>query len=175
MTVGPQERAARQIAAIRSLDGALRAVNIDYWLFGGWAVDYWVGRVTRAHDDIDVAAWRRDYDDIREALLGAGWLHTPVADEVVGTRYTWEESELEFTFVEIRDGGEIVVPIPGREVVWTAEPFGDSRRSLAGVEATVIPLELLREGKRHPRGAPDEAAKDVADFTALDNVGRSTP
>jgi hypothetical protein len=162
------ERAAGQIAAIKILDDALRAAGIDYWLFGGWAVDFWVGRVTRDHDDIDAAAWRRDYDGIREALQSVGWRHTPVADEMVGTRYTWQRSELEFTFVEARDGGEVVIPIPEHEIVWTAEPFGENRRSLSGVEASVIPLELLRAGKRRPREAPEQAEKDIADFAALD-------
>lgn len=163
------ERAAEQIAAIQSLHGALRAAGIEYWLFGGWAVDFWVGRVTRDHDDIDAAAWRRDYDNIRAALLSSGWRHTPVADEVVGTRYTWRSSEVEFTFVEARDGA-IVIPIPEHEVVWTAEPFGEAERSLSGVQARVIPLEVLRAGKQQAREASAEAAKDVADFAALAGI-----
>jgi hypothetical protein len=60
---------------------------------------------------------------------------------------------LEFTFVEDRDG-TVVVPIPGREVVWTAEPLGEDERSLSGVRARVIPLELLRDGKQRAREAP---------------------
>ena len=51
-----------QLAAIASIGRALDQEAIDYWLFGGWAVDFWVGRVTREHDDIDVAAWRNDYE-----------------------------------------------------------------------------------------------------------------
>jgi hypothetical protein len=47
------------------------------------------------------------------------------------------------------------------------EPFGDDERSLLGVRARVIPLELLREGKQRAREAPAEAAKDVADQAAL--------
>jgi hypothetical protein len=70
--------------------------------------------LTRDHNDIDAAAWRRDYDKIRGALLAVGWRHTPLEDDVVGTRYRWQTSELEFTFVEDRDG-TVVVPIPGHE------------------------------------------------------------
>ena len=163
------ERATAQIAAIQSLHNTLRTAGIEYWLFGGWAVDFWVGRVTRGHDDIDAAAWRRDYDEIRAALLNAGWRHTPAADEVVGTRYTWRSSEVEFTFVEARDGA-IVIPIPEHEIVWTEEPFGEAERSLSGVQARVIPLELLRAGKQQAREASAEAAKDIADLVALGEV-----
>lgn len=34
-------------AAIASLDTSLQERDIEYWLFGGWAVDFWVGSVTR--------------------------------------------------------------------------------------------------------------------------------
>jgi hypothetical protein len=137
-------------------------------LFGGWAVDFWVGRVTREHDDIDAAAWRRDYDAIGRALVDIGWRHTPVADEVVGTRYTYNKSvEAEFTFVEARDDGAVLIPIPEHEVVWTTEPFGEERRTLHGAGARVIPLDLLRSGKQMTRDEPDEAAKDRADVQAL--------
>ena len=73
--------------ALRTLEPLLQAAGLDYWLFGAWAVDFWVGRLTRDHNDIDAAAWRRDYDKIRTVLLAAGWRHTPLADDVVGTRY----------------------------------------------------------------------------------------
>jgi hypothetical protein len=169
MTDDAARKAADQFDAIASLDQALRAAGLDYWLFGGWAVDFWVGRLTRDHNDIDAAAWRRDYDKIRAALLAVGWRHTPLEDDVVGTRYRWQTSELEFTFVEDRDG-TVVVPIPGREVLWTAEPLGQDERSLSGVRARVIPLKLLRDGKRRARDAPAEAAKDVADLAALADV-----
>jgi hypothetical protein len=76
------------------------------------------------------------------ALLAAGWRHTPAENEVVGTRYRWRSSEVEFTFVEDRDG---------------AIAHGH-------------PLDLLREGKKQPRGAPFDAAKDVAGHAALADI-----
>ena len=167
MTDASTGRAAEQLQAIERLDAALSGAGIDYWLFGGWAVDFWVGRVTRAHDDIDAAAWRADYDALRRALVAAGWRHTPVEDEVVGTRYTWAGAELEFTFVEQRADGAIVIPFPGHEIVWTLEPFGEERRMLQGVGARAIPLDLLRRGKAIPREEAAEAAKDRADAEAL--------
>jgi hypothetical protein len=167
MAEASKDRAVAQLEAIERLDAALTGARIDYWLFGGWAVDFWVGRVTREHDDIDAAAWRADYDALGGALGAAGWRHTPAEDEVVGTRYTWAGAVLELTFVEQRADGAIVIPFPGHEIVWTVEPFGDERRTLRGVGARTIPLDLLRRGKETPRDAPDEAAKDRADADAL--------
>ena len=101
-----------QFAAIGSLGQVLDDVDVEYWLFGGWAVDFWVGAVTRPHGDIDVAAWRADFDVIRSALVAAGWVHTPAKEDVVGTRYRMRTAELEFTFVESGEAGEVVVPLP---------------------------------------------------------------
>src|SRR5581483_4552329 len=63
--------------------------------------------LTRFHADIDAAVWRRDYDEIRAALLAAGWRHTPLETDVVGTRYIWQRSELELTSREDREGAGV--------------------------------------------------------------------
>ncbi len=66
-------KVAEQLAAIESLGRALGDAGIEHWLFGGWAVDFWAGRVTRDHSDIDAVAWRRDYERIDAALQTAAW------------------------------------------------------------------------------------------------------
>jgi hypothetical protein len=162
--------AEEQLAAIADLSRVLDQHAVDYWLFGGWAVDFYVGAVTREHDDIDVAAWRRDYDTIKAALEAAGWRHTPVADEVVGTRYQFGSAQVEFTFVVAQDDGSIVVLLPDQSAVWSTEPFGEDRRELFGVTARTIPLRLLKTGKSMPREDEAEAAKDRADFLALSRL-----
>jgi hypothetical protein len=157
----------QQLDGIASLDAALTSAGVDYWLFGGWAVDFWVGRITRPHDDIDAAALRKDYGAIRTALTQAGWRHTPVEGEVVGTRYTLRGVEVEFTFVEAREDGSVVIPFPEHPLVWTSEPFGEQRADLDGVRASLIPLDLLRSGKKAPRQDARDGAKDRADAEVL--------
>jgi hypothetical protein len=159
-----------QLAAIASMSSVLDERRIEYWLFGGWAVDFWVGGVTREHDDIDVAAWREDYDAIGAALEGAGWQHTPVANEVVGTRYRLGRAEAEFTFVVADAEGRILIPITEQPIVWSTESFGDHRRALRGINSRTIPLALLRAGKATSREGAAEAAKDRADFEALSQL-----
>ena len=160
-----------QLAAISSLGGVLGQDGLDYWLFGGWAVDLWVGRITRPHDDIDVAAWRRDSDRIKTALEAAGWEHAPTPADLVGTRYRWGSAEVEFTFLDSDPEGRVVIPL-AEPVVWSAEPLGDQRRELLGVDSRVIPLDLLRSGKSYPREGAAEGTKDRADFEALSALGR---
>lgn len=40
---------------------------------GRWALDLWLGRVTRAHKDVDVAVLRHDQIRLQRYLLGKGW------------------------------------------------------------------------------------------------------
>ena len=167
---GKVPTAEEQLAAIANLSEVLDQHAVDYWLFGGWAVDFCVGAVTRKHGDIDVAAWRRDYDTIKSALEGAGWRHTPAADEKAGTRYERGSAMVEFTFVVAQDDGSVVVLLPDQCAVWSPEPFGEDRRELLGVTSRTIPLTLLRTGKSAPRQGKAEAAKDRADFKALSRL-----
>lgn len=160
--------AEEQLAAIASVAGALEEAGIDYWLFGGWAVDFWVGEVTRPHADVDVAAWRRDYDAITSALETAGWRHVP-KDTDVDTRYVRGVVEVELMFLE-PDGESVVIPFPEQPVVWSTTPLADARCELRGVSARTIPLALLRAGKSKPREEADDAANDRADLDALSRL-----
>ena len=159
--------ADRQLSAIAGLVRVLESRGIDFWLFGGWAVDFWAGEVTREHDDIDVAAWRADYHSIQVALTTAGWRHAPVADEVIGTRYELASAMVEFTFVTRSADGHIVLPMPEQPIVWSTQPFGNDWRELGDVRCRVLPLALLKAGKASPREGVVEAAKDRADSQAL--------
>jgi len=67
--VDPKE----QLQAIRELDEALNRQRTDYWIFGGWAVDLHLGRVTRDHADIDVAVWDADFAEFGVTATAAGW------------------------------------------------------------------------------------------------------
>ena len=165
--VTPEE----QLAAIHSLDDAMTAAGLDYWVIGGWAVDFWVGETTRRHEDVDAVVWRREEDAIRAALEGAGWEHHARKTDVLGTRYELGNAELELTFLESGDDGSVFVPVPDNPFVWPTNPFGDDRREFAGVSARLMPLAMLRGGKSAPREGAIDAAKDRADFEALSRLG----
>jgi hypothetical protein len=58
-----------QLAAVASLDELLGREALDYWLFGGWAVDFHAEEVTRAHDDVDIAVWPK-LDGVHARVIG---------------------------------------------------------------------------------------------------------
>ena len=49
----------------------LAAFPRAWFLCGGWAVDAWLGRQTRAHADIDLAVFAHDLDAVQDHF--AGW------------------------------------------------------------------------------------------------------
>lgn len=157
--------AERQLAALDEVAGMLGELQVDYWLFGGWAVDLYVGKWTRPHDDIDVAVWLSDVPRIREALFGKGWTHAPEAEEDGGTGFEHGDVRLELTYLERDPDGRTVIPLSSGPVLWELGP-GDVCE-LQGVRARVIALSTLTEGKSFPRDDADDNAKDRADHERL--------
>jgi hypothetical protein len=49
----------------------LSSLSVPWWIAGGWALDLYLGRQTRDHDDIDVQILRRDQRAVRASL--AAW------------------------------------------------------------------------------------------------------
>ena len=160
----------RGLAALRSAAGALDAADLEHWFFGGWAVDLWVGRLTRPHDDIDVLAWRHDEARVHEALGSAGWLHTPTPEDLVGTNYARDGYELQLTFVVPGAEAGVVVPVPEQPMVLSTGPLAFARRDLGEASVRVLTLKMMLAIKGTPR--PDEmgGGKDRADLAALRSV-----
>lgn len=160
-------RTAEQLAALTALDELLEHHGLDFWLFGGWAVDFWVGTVTRAHDDVDLAVWRDDYREIRRLLELEGWRYEPVDDEAIGAGFRLGTVLLELTFVVSDADGQIFIPFADEPGLWSTESFGAQRRELDGVTCRIVPRAFLLAGKTVPREDEPDAAKDRADFAVL--------
>ena len=161
---------SRQLNALARVDRLLEQAGIEYWLFGGWAVDFYVGSITRAHDDVDIAVWLEDLHSINQILEQDGWRHAPTEDADGGTQYERDPVCLGLTFLVRDEIGEVFIPFKSGRVPWTAELFGDDVRELLGVRARVVSLEPLRLGKSYRRGDREDEAKDRADFTALSKL-----
>jgi aminoglycoside-2''-adenylyltransferase len=159
--------ASRQLAALARVVEALDAAAIDYRLFGGWAVDFHAGRVTRIHADIDLAIWHADLTRITGLLEADGWRHAPEPDADGGTGYERDAVRLELTYLVREKDGAVYIPLRGRKAPWPSEALRPATAELHGIHASVIPLEALARGKSRARDEPDEAAKDRADSIVL--------
>jgi hypothetical protein len=103
---------------------ALEGLGVPWYVAGGWAIDLWIGSVTRSHHDVDVLVARSDQGAVHrhfeyrsplkviphpDGLVGRGslepwdgeWLDLPIhqvfADDADGDR-------IEILFGEIEDG-----------------------------------------------------------------------
>jgi hypothetical protein len=133
---GASSLAGEQLDAIASVARLFRERGVDHWLFGGWAVDLWVGCMTREHGDVDLAVRLRDGPLIDEVLLADGWQPAPVDDEAIGAGYRRDDVLLELTFVESDDQGRVLLPFADGPAVWSTIPFGDVTRALLGPVVT---------------------------------------
>jgi hypothetical protein len=162
--------AGEQLDAIARIARLFRERGIDHWLFRGVGVDFWVGRVTREHVDVDLAVRLPDRPSIHELLLGEGWHVAPVDDEAIGAGYRRDDVLLELTFVETDDDGRVLIPFADGSAVWSTVPFGEVTRELLGVRCRTIPLPVLRDGKSAARDDADDAVKDTADYEVLSRL-----
>lgn len=162
-----EELTLQQLSALARVHDLLDEAGIAYWLFGGWAVDFYAGSVTRAHDDLDIAVWLTDLPRIAELLQQDGWRHAPLDDEDGGTGYERGTVRLELTYL-VRDGdGRIFTPLRHGRAAWPEEALATDVGELHGVRARLVGLEELVRGKASPRDDPEDAAKDRADFKQL--------
>ncbi len=166
----PEDLPSRQLAALASVDALFEQAGIEYWLFGGWAVDFHAGRVTRPHDDLDVAVWHEDLPRVSGLLDAAGWSHAPEPGEDGGTGFERDAVRLELTFLARDDAGRIVTPLRQGDAPWPDGAFADDVQVLQAVRTRVLGLSALTRGKSSPRDDPAEAAKDSADFDTLSGL-----
>jgi dihydrofolate reductase len=167
-------QAARQLDALADVVGRLDGARIESWLFGGWAVDFYAGQVTRHHFDVDLAVWRDDLDRIVEVLEASGWRHAPDPDEDGGTGYERDGVRLELTYLVRKKDGGVVTPLRAFEAEWPDGAFLTDEVTLRGVRARLVSLEALTQGKAAPRDDPSDAAKDRADFDVLSDLGHDS-
>ena len=149
-------KAEDQLRALSHLDELFGEHGIEYWLFGGWAVDFHAGKVTRPHDDLDLAVRSNDGERVRKLLTAAGWRHTPAEGYSV---YELDDVRLEVAFL---DHGE-----------WPPNSFEHDVAEVAGVRARVVSLASLKADKATVRDDESVAAKDRVDSVTL--RGLKTP
>lgn len=159
--------ANEQLQALDRVANALDGIDADYWLFGGWAVDFYARAITRSHDDLDLAVWQDDFPRIAEHLGNEGWTHQQSPDDDGGTAFGRQGVRLELTFLVRDEDGEIYTPLREGRGRWSEEALAADVRELNGVRARVVALLPLSRSKASSRDDPFEAAKDEADAKTL--------
>jgi len=89
------ERADRQLALIAGTVAMAERLGVQVWLRGGWAMDFFLGQVTRDHVDIDWEAWIADAPAITAGLQADGWrvIAAPPPDQQLDVAKDGEEMQ----------------------------------------------------------------------------------
>ncbi len=81
---------------LSSVAAVMAGFNAPWFIAGGWAIDLYLARVTRPHNDVEIAVLRKD-----QSVLYAhfnGWLRQKI---VAGERVPWQGEELQLPIHEI--------------------------------------------------------------------------
>lgn len=156
-----------QLTALADLHSLLGNHDVAYWLFGGWAVDFHAGRVTREHADIDIAIWQVDSARVANLLEDAEWMHRPQPGEDGYTCYERRGIRLEVAFLARDELGNVYTPVQNGRGEWPSNSFGDDVAELRGVRVRVMSREALIADKSTLQTDADVAAKDRADIASL--------
>jgi GrpB-like predicted nucleotidyltransferase (UPF0157 family) len=74
------------LRATREFEGA----DFEWFVSAGWALDAWMGRVTRHHHDLDILVWRDEQHALKAHLEARGWTLNVTRD---GQYHPWQPGE----------------------------------------------------------------------------------
>jgi hypothetical protein len=160
--------AARQLRAIAEVT----ALGIDVWLRGGWAMDFFLGRVTRPHRDVDWFAWSSDANRLATALTSHGYdlLPEPAHDRQLD--FMRGELDLSFALIAKDATGCATVPSgpwagqrwPDGMLDWPAGRIGDLRCPI------ISPFAQIEIKKMMPIWVPGlpRRRKDAEDIALIE-------
>ena len=134
------------LQAIRDITRALSSAPIAHWLFGGWAIDFHLGVVTRHHDDIDMLIWSVDTPKLMAVLQN----HTFTLTATMPEHLYFEKynQRIEISFIERNHLGQIITPGRWAAWPWASDAFVAGERELYGVRCPVTSLQSVLETKR---------------------------
>ena len=119
-----------QLDLIDELVTIFRRAGMRFWLRGGWAIDFMLGRVTRSHSDVDLVTWKRHSSRIPDMLVALNF----ELSRDLGVQMDFHKSgqTISIVFISKDKEGHIFTPgIP--EWVWYPKALSLRRHSLTRI------------------------------------------
>lgn len=159
----------RQLLVIRRVLAILDADDVPAWLFGGWGLDARIGRITRAHGDVEFWVERRDAERSKALLQGADTTALPTQPPEESCEFVLDDVPFSTAYFDRR--GSCYQPM-GRFSDWRfpAESFGGGRVMLEGMPVlamSVAGMLAMKEQFPHLRNGRPWRPKDIADIEIL--------
>jgi hypothetical protein len=164
-------RAQRQVRLIGDVLAIAAGLGVPVWLRGGWAMDFFLGHITRDHVDIDWFAWLADAPALMAALARGGYRTTGDAPPEQQLDVTRDGEELSFAWLATDEAGRVVVgggPWAGQP--WPAGMLDAERGRIGALVCPIISPDAQIEIKQMiPVWVPGRPrrAKDAADVARL--------
>lgn len=163
--------AEEQLSAIDELVTVARELGVSVWLRGGWAVDFFLGRVTRDHADVDWFALTGEGQQLADRLIGSGYedvTSTPPGQQIDLVRGTVDHG-----IALVRLGSRNEPLVAGGP--WAAEPWPDGMLDgpecrIGNVRTRIIaPLVQIEIKQMTPTWHPklQRRQKDLDDIAAI--------
>jgi hypothetical protein len=138
------ENTQSQLNVLREIDDICSSHGASFWLRGGWAIDFLLGKVTRIHSDLDLVSLQHHRSEIEQAMVKAGFRQMPVSK--FQTDFLKDGVDISFVFVEVSNEGRIFAyGIPDWE--WRSDALQTQFFQLQGILVKVLSPEMLLEEK----------------------------
>jgi Aminoglycoside-2''-adenylyltransferase len=165
------ERADAQLRVIRAVANSLGTAGIPAWLFGGWALDARIGRITREHGDIEFWVERVHAERSKAVLEEAGATALVTQPPEESCEFTWDGADFSTAYFDRRPDGAFI-QLQGRWSDWRFPPdsFGDEPGTLAGAPVlamSVAGMLAMKEQYPHLRNGGPWRQKDIDDIEVL--------
>jgi lincosamide nucleotidyltransferase A/C/D/E len=169
-----------QIDLIAEITAATTDAGVPTWLFGGWGLDARIGRVTRAHGDIEFWVDHVDADLVQQTLVEAGMTVRDTQPPEEATEYDRDGTWFSTAYFLARPGGTFTSR--GRFDDWTFPmgSFPDEPVILEGLPIRAMSVAgMLAMKEQYPRlrnGRPwrDKDVRDIEVMRAMLGEVRSS-
>ncbi len=168
-------RTTRQLALLDEIARVAADADIDCWVRGGWALDLFVGRVTRPHGDIDLFLWAEDAERFAGLLREHGHYEVGGPPRTQQRNFVKDGTEIHVGLLRRERSGEVVVAGgPAEGAPWPEGMLADDLGAIGDVRCRIIsPRSQLEIKERFPEwtGRPPREW-DAADIAVLrDAIG----
>ncbi|WP_409340544.1 nucleotidyltransferase domain-containing protein [Paenibacillus sp. MBLB4367] len=165
---GLDDQTQSQLKILGEIADIFSSLHGRFWLRGGWAIDFLLGRITRTHEDIDLVTWKRHQGRLEQSLVEAGFEHIPVSKRQSDFRKG--EVDIQFLYLTRGINGHII-PHDLPEWVWRPDALPSQRFELCGISACVLsPHQLLEEKVVYEQIGRTARPKDLESKNLLQSI-----
>ncbi len=157
-----------QLNVLGEINAIFSSLRGRFWLRGGWAIDFLLGKITRSHEDLDLVTWVRHRDRLEQTLVNASFQRVPVSDRQ--TDFRKGNVDIQFIYLTRSSNRSIILNgLP--EWVWRSDALLQKSFTLHGISAYVLsPLQLLEEKEVYEQIGRTPRPKDIESKKVLQSI-----